>query len=666
MNPSLDGPSPSRPRAPDKRAPAARRLSCGAELVPDGVEFRVWAPGRQRVEVVVEGVGERATAQEVPLAVEGGQAGEQGYWSVTVPGLRAGARYRFRIDGADTPLPDPFSRYQPSGPHGASQVVDPTTYRWSDAGWKGISLHGQVIYEMHVGTFSAAGTWTGAAEKLPQLRELGVTALQVMPVAEFPGTFGWGYDGVDLFAPYHGYGEPDDFRRFVDEAHRLGLAVILDVVYNHFGPDGNYLERYAPHYFSKRDTEWGRAINYDGPQGFGARRLAIDNAAYWIAEYHLDGLRLDATQCIYDESDEHLVCALTSAARAAAGERSIVVVAENEPQDSSLVRPAKAGGRGLDAVYNEDFHHSAVVAATGRREGYYTEYLGTAQELLSAYKHGFLFQGQLYHWQKKRRGSTLRGLPRMVAAAFLENHDQVANSSTGARLWRETSPGKHRTLTALLLLGPWTPMLFQGSEWNATTPFHYFADHGADLRALVRKGRAQFLAQFPSAASLEAQAALPDPGDRKVFEACRLPWQERTLPDHAAALALHRDLLKLRREDRTIAAQGDPDLLDTAGTIIDGAVLSPECFLVRIFAGDLAGDRLMIFNLGTQLTLVPAPEPLLAPPASMRWALAFSSDDRAYGGPGGTMPETETGGWSIAGHAAVLLRPTSVIVHDER
>ncbi|HEY0714132.1 MAG TPA: alpha-amylase family glycosyl hydrolase, partial [Polyangia bacterium] len=293
-------------------------MSCGAEVGQQGVHFRVWAPERTSVEVVIE----PPQAQEIMLRAE-----DDGYWSALVPGLAAGARYRFRIDGKEPLLPDPFSRFQPEGPHGPSEVVDPSVFRWSDTEWKGVSIKGQVIYEMHVGTFSPSGTWAGATEKLKHLRELGVTVLQVMPVAEFPGKFGWGYDGVDLFAPYHVYGAPDDFRRFVDEAHKLDLAVILDVVYNHFGPDGNYLERYSSQYFADRETEWGRAINYDGRGARGPRTLVTDNAAYWISEYHLDGLRLDATQCIFDESDDYLVAALTRSARAAAGNRQIVIVA---------------------------------------------------------------------------------------------------------------------------------------------------------------------------------------------------------------------------------------------------------------------------------------------------------------------------------------------------
>ena len=386
--------------------------------------------------------------------------------------------------------------------------------------------------------------------------------------------------------------------------------------------------------------------------------MVIENAAHWIGEYHFDGLRLDATQSIFDESDDHLIGALARRAREAAGERKIIVIAENEPQESKLARAASEGGYGLDAIYNEDFHHSALVAATGRREGYYSEYAGTAQELLSSFKRGFLFQGQLYHWQKKRRGQPTRGMPAWAVASFLENHDQVSNSCTGTRLWQDTSRGRHRALTTLLLLGPWTPLLFQGSEWNASTPFFYFANHEGELRTLVRKGRGQFLAQFPCAASLEAQAALPDPGSRAVFDASKLNWDERNQPLSTQALALHRDLLKLRRTDRTIAAQGSD------GIVIDGAVLAPEAFVVRFLAPDPGDDRLLLINLGPQLVLAPAPEPLLAPPEDARWQPLFCSDDRGYGGPGATAPESEQTGWSIAAHSAVFLRPTPTASHD--
>jgi maltooligosyltrehalose trehalohydrolase len=650
-------PEPRPNAAGARRGSGARRLSSGAEITDEGVHFRVWAPDRRRVAVALEGV-----PNAIALQPDG-----DGYWSGVARGLGAGARYRFRLDDDDLLLPDPFSRFQPEGPHGPSEVVDPTSFSWSDGDWAGVSLPGQIIYELHIGTFSPEGTWAGAARRLPHLCDLGVTILEVMPVAEAPGQFGWGYDGVDLFAPNHHYGRPDDFRAFVDEAHRQGLAVILDVVYNHFGPDGNYLAQFSPHYFSDVETEWGQAINYDREQSHGARTLAIENASYWISEYHLDGLRLDATQAIHDTSKDHLLAALTRAARAAARElspgRSVVIVGENEPQHATLVTAPEGGGMGLDAIYNEDLHHTAVVAATGRNEGYYSEYLGTPQELLSAVKYGFLFQGQRYHWQKQRRGQWARGIAPMHIAGFLENHDQVANSSHGLRLWKLTSPGRLRALTTLLLCGPWTPLLFQGSEWCSSAPFFYFADHNPQLAALVRKGRARFLSQFSSCASPEAQAALPDPGDRSTFEASRLNWDDLGRPDHAAALALHRDLISLRKEDPLLAAQGTTDR-DGRSVSIDGAVLGPECFLVRYFAEDGA-DRLLIVNLGRELRLRPAPEPLLAPTRGARWRLLFSSDDRRYGGPGACPPESEEDGWTIAGQAACLLAAGTDFEHGQ-
>jgi maltooligosyltrehalose trehalohydrolase len=652
-----DDPAPARP-------PGRRGLPAGAELTDDGVLFRVWAPEMKRVSVVIEGQGADTDRPTIPLEPETAVGpGEGGYWSARARGLSAGTRYRFRVEGAGDDqtrsqllLPDPFSRFQPEGPHGPSEVIDPASYRWRDDTWTGVDLPGQIIYELHVGTFTREGTWAAARARLPHLAELGVTVLQVMPVAEFAGRHGWGYDGVDLFAPYHHYGRPDELRRFVDEAHGHRLAVILDVVYNHFGPDGNYLERFSRRYFSDKETEWGRAINYDRAGSHGARTLVIENAAYWIREYHLDGLRLDATQSIWDDSPDHLVTALARAARAGADPRAILLIAENEPQTSRLVRPPAEGGHGLDAIYNEDLHHTAVVAATGRREGYYSEYTGTPQELLSAVKHGFLFQGQRYHWQKRRRGEPTRGVKPWHVVAFLENHDQVANSARGLRLWQLTSPGRHRALSTLLLLGPWTPFLFQGAEWSSTRPFFYFADHEPDLAALVKQGRAEFLAQFPSCATPDSQAALADPGDPRTFAASALDWPELERLAHAEALALHRDLIRLRKQDPAIAAQGQ------GGVTIDGAVLGPECLLLRWFAqndgadaGAGAGDRLLLLNLGVEQQLRPAPEPLLAPPAGRRWRLLFSSDDRRYGGPGTVMPESEEDGWTVPAQAACLL-----------
>ena len=635
---------------PELDALTHRRFPVGAEVRgARGTHFRVWAPRHRRIAVALE--DESGTPLvEFPLQPESG-----GYFSALVDLATAGTLYRYRPgDGADR-FPDPASRFQPFGPHGPSQIMDPSAFPWSDASWSGVSIDRQVMYELHVGTFTPEGTWRGALDQLPALADLGITTIEMMPVAEFAGRRGWGYDGVDLFAPSHLYGVPDDLRRFVDTAHGQGMAVILDVVYNHFGPDGNFLTQFAPAYFSNRyRNEWGDAINFDDEAG-PVREFMIANAAYWIDEFHLDGLRLDATQQMFDASATHVLAEMSRRARAAAPARSVVLVAENEPQDVRLLRPLEEGGFGFDALWNDDFHHAATVAATGRREAYYTDYGGAPQEFVSLAKWGFLYQGQRYSWQKRRRGTPTRGLAPCRFVTFLENHDQIANvpSGRGERLHQRASPGIHRALTALWLLSPGTPMFFQGQEFASSSPFLYFADHGGPLGEAVRAGRAGFMSQFRSAASRPLLEALPDPADENTFQRCKLRHAERRA--NTAAVALHRDLLRLRRED--------PVLGDVRPGWMDGAVLSDRAFVMRWFASDPrgpwtdaseAGDRLAIVNLGADLRLDSAPEPLLASPAGTKWELLWSSDDPAYGGAGTAPLETEES-WRIPGQAAVVL-----------
>ncbi|HZF08909.1 MAG TPA: malto-oligosyltrehalose trehalohydrolase [Thermoanaerobaculia bacterium] len=628
--------------------PTARRLPIGAEPLPGGgVSFRVWAPRRRTVEVMFEG---GAGSLPAPVALER-EAG--GYVSGVIREAGPGSLYRFRLDG-EGPYPDPASRFQPDGPHGPSRVIDPASFSWTDGDWAGVGPRGQVSYELHVGTFTREGTWAAAAAELAELADLGVTVIEMMPIADFPGRFGWGYDGVDLFAPTRLYGEPDDLRRFVDQAHRVGIGVILDVVYNHLGPDGNYLAQFSPAYFSDRhETDWGKAINFDGPESGPVREFYRANARYWIEEYHLDGLRLDATQDVHDDSADPILAALAREVRRAAGGRATYLVAENEPQHTRLVRPVESGGYGLDALWNDDFHHTAVVALTGRSEAYYSDYCGSPQELISAAKYGCLYQGQRYAWQERRRGSPSWGLPATAFLCFLENHDQVANSIRGARLHTLANPGSYRAMTALLLLGPATPLLLQGQEFGASTPFVYFADHEPDLARRVRDGRREFLAQFPSLVGQAAQAEVPDPGAPSSFERCKLDFAERQ--SHAAAYDLHRDLLRLRRSDPTLRDLGQPDLR------VDGAVLGPEALVLRFFrAGGTPEDRLLLVNLGNDLRRVPAPEPLLAPPEGCRWNRLWSSEDPRYGGSGAPEPESEEEGWRIPGRAAVFLAPVAV------
>lgn len=617
-----------------------RRLPVGAEVVPGGgVHFRVWAPRRRRVEVVIESEGKQ-TSTEL-------QAEDEGYFSAHVRTAGAGTLYRFRLDGEDYLYPDPVSRFQPEGPHGPSGVVDPSAFRWADAEWKGARLKGQVVYEMHVGTFTREGTWESAARELKALSELGVTCVEMMPVADFPGRFGWGYDGVDLFAPTRLYGEPDDLRRFVNEAHRHHVAVILDVVYNHLGPDGNYLRQFSEDYFTdRRKTEWGEPINFDGRNSKHVREFFNANARYWVEEFHMDGLRLDATQSIFDDSDEHILAALAREVRAAAGGRETIIVAENESQEAHLARAPERGGYGLDGLWNDDFHHSALVALTGRSEAYYTDYRGHPQEFVSAVKYGYLYQGQRYKWQRKRRGTPTFDLPPEVFVNFLQNHDQVANSAHGLRVHALTSPGRFRALTALVLLAPSTPMLFQGQEFASSAPFHYFADHEPELARKVGRGRIEFLAQFRSIATKEARAGLAAPEDAQTFERCKLDFTERE--SNKMIYEMHRDLLRLRREDAVFSAQ--------ARGRVDGAVLGPEAFVLRFF-GDDADDRLLFVNLGADLNLNPAPEPLLAPPAGKFWSLLWSSEDCRFGGAGTPPPETKNN-WYVPGHTALVMLPT--------
>jgi maltooligosyltrehalose trehalohydrolase len=613
----------------------ARRLPVGAEaLAGGGAHFRVWAPRRARVEVVLE--GELGSAFEL-------EREDGGYFSALVERAGEGALYRFRLDGEDYLYPDPASRFQPRGPHGPSRVVSPSSFRWTDEGWKGASLKGQVVYELHVGAFTREGTFAAAARELKELSSLGVTCVELMPVAEFPGRFGWGYDGVCQYAPAHLYGEPDDLRGFVNVAHRVGVAVILDVVYNHLGPDGNYLAHFSEDYFTARHrTEWGDGINFDGERSRHVREFFLSNARHWVEEYHFDGLRLDATQSIKDYSDAHFLAALTREVRDAAEGRETIIVGENEPQETRMVLDF-----GLDGLWNDDFHHAALVALTGRSEAYFSDYKGTPQEFVSAVKYGFLYQGQRYKWQRHRRGTPTFGLSPETFINFIENHDQVANSARGLRVSRLTSPALLRALTTLLLLAPSTPMLFMGQEFASSAPFLYFADHETELASKVRRGRAEFLAQFRSVSSAETRENLQDPGDAATFERCKLDFGERET--HGEVYELHRDLLRLRREDAVFSAQ------EPRGT--DGAVLGAEAFVLRLF-GREGDDRLLVVNLGSDLNLNPAPEPLLAPPEGKVWENLLSSEDYAYGGTG-TPPVETKNGWCIPGRSAVALRPVT-------
>lgn len=616
----------------------ARGHWLGTRLTPEGCLFRVWAPNTTQLKVLIE--GERTWVQELDL-------NDDGYFCGCVREATAGHLYRYvRDDGP--PLPDPCSRYQPQGPHGPSMIIDPSEYRWQHE-WQGIELKGQVLYELHVGTFTDKGTLDAAADKLDYLHALGITAVELMPLAECPGRWNWGYDGVCLFAPSHNYGDYAALQRFVDRAHGLGIGVILDVVYNHLGPDGNYLPMYSPYYFSKlHKTEWGDPLNFDGEHSAKVREFIIENACEWIREFRLDGLRLDATQSIFDVAGErHILAELSHRVRATAGSRRVLLISENEPQHATQLLPVAQGGFDFDALWNDDFHHAAMVAATGRRHAYYLDYLGAPQEFVSSAKRGFLFQGQYYLWQSQTRGEPLQSALR-CCIHFLQNHDQVANSLGGARLHQLTSAARWRALTALLLLGPQTPLLFMGQEFAASSPFLFFADHTAPLNEAVHRGRKEFLAQFPGASSAEGQQSVADPAQESTMQRSKLDWSE--LNEHTEALSLHVDLLELRRNDPVIALQGESG--------IDGGVLAEHAFVLRWFHAE-HGDRLLVVNLGIEVQRRPMPEPLLAPPLRHQWVLLWSSEHIRYGGLGLEMPVSERG-WHLPGESAVLLKAVPI------
>jgi len=593
------------------------------------VSVRVWAPDHHVVTVSIDGVRTRLSSD-----ADGYHAGE-------VAGA-TGSRYGFLLGDDPKLYPDPASRFQPDGPHGPSEVIDPSTFAWTDDGWRGIAAADAVFYELHLGTFTPEGTAEAALARLDGLAALGVTVLQIMPVAEFPGRFGWGYDGVGLYAPSHLYGRPDDLRRLVDRAHALGLAVVLDVVYNHVGPDGNYLPTFCKDYFSARySNEWGDALNFDGPRSAPVREWVLTNVAYWIREFHVDGFRLDATQQIFDESPEHLVAAIARVAREAGAGREILVTAENEPQHAVIVQPRERGGYGLDAIYNEDCHHSLRMALVGTHEAYFSDYRGTPSEWLACARWGALFQGQFYPWQKAARGMAGLHVPSTSYVNFLENHDQVANTDRGRRLTQLARPSDLRALTALLLLMPGPPMLFQGQEFGSTAPFVYFAHHESPLREAVARGRQEFLQQFVRLRDSDVFADQPPPHDEAAWTQCRLD-HDRDDRDAREWRALHRDLIALRR---------DRPRVDGAHAL-DGAAPDATLLLLRYFS-EQGRDWLLLVNIGPDRDVAALSEPLIAPPPDRRWSIRWSSEAPRYGGQG-TMRWQE-GTWPLPGHSTLVL-----------
>ncbi len=481
--------------------------------------------------------------QDVPL-----ERLDDGTFQGRAPTLRPGDRYGYRIPEHDRIWPDPASRSQPGGVHGLSEAVDPYRFAWNDHGWSGRPLAGLVVYELHIGTFTEAGTFRGAVERLADLAELGINAIEIMPVAAFPGRWNWGYDGVCPFAPSPNYGTPDDLRALVDRAHDLGLAVLLDVVYNHFGPDGNYLGLFTDRLESPTHTgPWGASLNFDGPGSDQIRAYFIDNAKHWIHEYHVDGLRLDATHAILDDSERHFLAQLTDEVRESVDDREIVLIAEDHRNLAMMVAPTDRGGWGLDGVWADDWHHQMRRLLAGDSEGYFADFEGTPESLAQTLKQGWSFSGQYSNHLQEHRGTDPSGLayPRFVIC--LQNHDQVGNRALGDRLTDAIDLPTYRAAVTILLMAPETPLLFMGQEWAASTPFAYFTDHNPELGALVTEGRRREFAYFSEFADPEARRKIPDPQAESTFLASRLDWAERERPERAGVLRLHRALLAIRK-----------------------------------------------------------------------------------------------------------------------
>jgi malto-oligosyltrehalose trehalohydrolase len=504
------------------------------------VRFGLWAPACAAIRVELFGPSADGTQ-----LIEMSRA-EDGYHTAFLADIDPGQLYRFVLpDG--TRIPDPASRFQPHDVHGFSEVIDSAAYPWQDGAWRGRPWHEAVIYELHIGTFTGPGTFRAAIAHLDHLVALGITAIEIMPVADFPGARNWGYDGVMLYAPDSTYGRPEDFKALIDAAHQRGLMVILDVVYNHFGPDGNYLPAYAPAFFTDRhQTPWGAAINYDGPYSRPVREFVIQNAIYWVQEFHLDGLRLDAVHAIIDDSPVHLLRELSQRVRACVS-WPVHLILENEENAATLLTRSGTGSPlTCTAQWNDDVHHVLHVAATGEAQGYYADYLGDFHKLARALAEGFAFQGETMPYSGKPRGEPSAALPPLAFIAFIQNHDQIGNRAFGDRLQEVAPRAALRALTALYLLLPQVPMLFMGEEWGAEQPFPFFCDFDGELAEAVRQGRRQEFAKFPEFQDEAVRATIPDPQAEATFLSAKLDWNDLDQGFHAEVFARYQRLLAVR------------------------------------------------------------------------------------------------------------------------
>ncbi len=522
----------------------AHAMPFGAAVEEDGrVRFRLWAPSARRVDLKLNSGG---PGQVLPM-----QAAGDGWFETRTGEARSGTRYMYVIDGGAS-VPDPASRDQAGDVHGWSIVVDPGEFDWQDADWRGRPWHEVVLYELHVGCFDRSGRYGGVAKRFDELVALGVTAIELMPLAEAPGRRNWGYDGVYLFAPDSSYGDPNDLKLLIETAHRHGLMVFVDVVYNHFGPEGNYLSQYAAPFFTERHhTPWGAAINYDGKQSRAVRDFMIHNALYWLEEYNVDGLRFDAVHSIIDTSNTHILTEIARAVRKSPRDRHVHLVLENDDNAAWPLETAIAGNSGYDAQWNDDLHHALHVIVTERGDGYYRDFADDpVRHLGRALTEGFAYQGEASpHRGGRLRGAPSRHLPPTRFVSFLQNHDQVGNNAFGTRINHIAPPDRVRAAAAIYLLAPSPPLIFMGEEWAASTPFLFFCDFGGDLADNIRRGRRAEFSRFTEFEDPEMRDRIPDPNAAETFDASRLNWSERERTPHREMLGLYRTLLDVRRRE---------------------------------------------------------------------------------------------------------------------
>jgi maltooligosyltrehalose trehalohydrolase len=592
-------------------------LRRGANVVANGVKFSLWAPTATTVAVQIA-TGVAAGDHDMVRC-----ASDRGVWEISIAAAKAGDRYGYRIDGGD-PLPDPVSRSQPDGVHALSAIVDPSDFHWTDEAWRGVSMADFVLYEIHVGTFTPEGTFDGAIARLPDLLALGVTAIEIMPIASFPGRRNWGYDGVHLYAPQESYGGAEGFRRFVNAAHGHGIGVVLDVVYNHVGPEGNYLDRFGPYFTDVYRTPWGRSVNYDGAGSDNVRRWAHDNALYWLSEFHVDALRLDAVQGIYDFGSLAFLEELSDEVHQLGRQlgRKVQLIAESDLNDPKLVRPPSEGGFGLDAQWADDVHHTIHTALTGESNGYYGDFKDIAT-VADVYREPFFYARRYAPHRDRVHGRSPKGVPRQRFIASIQNHDQTGNRPLGERLASLVDPARLRLGAALMLLSPYVPLLFMGEEYGETSPFLYFIEHGDPaLVDAVRAGRQQ---EYDNLGKREAQA---DPQAEETFLRCKIDWSKRESASGAQLLSLYRDLLALRREEPAMRpGASESFVVGGSDWFTEVRYLPP-----RHDMDDYTRSRralLLAFNISPRAEGIP-----IGAEAVGAWRLRLTTDAADYGGSG--------------------------------